>query len=568
MNKESIIVEHKEISDRMLKELSEGSVDSPEWFRTKLLAEQISLSPGFEKLLSLECNNINEYLHQIDAALTALSKMRGRALLADEVGLGKTIEAGIILKELIIRGLVKKVLILVPASLTVQWKDEMQSKFFVPFIINKSVNGWAENDKVIASIDLAKRASHAKIITSLNYDLVIVDEAHRLRNRSSLAWTFINAIKRKYMLLLTATPIHNDLSELYSLITLLKPGLLKTYRSFRQKYVDPNYPLNPVNGSELKALLSDVMIRNRRTSVGIKFPPRTAYTYNVELSKEEWQLYIAVTGFIRSVASSGSEALMLGLLQREVCSSAEAAKSTLNKLSNTSKMSEGKKIHIKRLIELAEKVDNNAKVNAVCKIIEKAEDKVIIFTEFTATQKIIVDALINRGIKAAYYNGSMTLGEKNAVIDSFRDDKQVLVSTESGGEGRNLQFCNVMINYDLPWNPMLIEQRIGRIHRLGQTREVFIFNLASKNTIEAYILDLLANKIKMFELVVGELDLILGDMEAKNSFESILRKICLDSKSDSEMKIKLEEFGDSLSEARARFDQIKEAETIVSKLFE
>ncbi|MHB1457093.1 MAG: DEAD/DEAH box helicase [Armatimonadota bacterium] len=562
------IIEYDELASlNLLKALSDGAADSPDWFRLRMMAEIVSLSPGFDKLLSLDSNNINEYPHQVDAVLTALRKMRGRALLADEVGLGKTIEAGIILKELILRGLAKKILILVPASLTGQWQEEMFTKFNLDFVVNTTSDGWTESDKIIASLDLAKRPEHAAKIVAGNYDLLIIDEAHRLRNRTSQAWTFVNSINRKYMLLLTATPVHNDMSELYSLITLLKPGLLKTYRSFRQRYVNPNNPLRPVNGAELKALLSEVMIRNRRSSVSVKFPPRTAYTYNMKLSGAEWELYSAVTGFIRASRPTATDLLSLSLLQREVCSSASSAKSTLDKLASAPGIAPGKAEHLRQIADMAGKVTECSKVEGVCKIVEKAQDKVIVFTEFIESQKLIMEALKGRGISAVEFNGSLTVCEKNAAITAFKGDTQVLVSTESGGEGRNLQFCNVMINYDLPWNPMLIEQRIGRIHRLGQTREVFIFNLASHNTIESYILDLLANKIKMFELVVGELDLILGNMETKDTFESALRKIWIQSTSDNEIKSKLDDFGKKLSSARARFAEIKEAETIVSKLF-
>lgn len=563
-----IVIFDENAFEKMLHDLRAGAVDSQDWFDLRMQAEQLALSPGFEKLVSLNCNNIDEYPHQIEAVLIALRRMRGRALLADEVGLGKTIEAGIILKELTMRGLARTVLILVPAPLTQQWQEEMQAKFNEEFVINTSLDGWTENHRIIASIDLAKRPEHAERILQRSYDMLIIDEAHRLRNRTSQAWKFANSVKRKYMLLLTATPVHNDLSELYALVTLLKPGLLKTYRSFKQRYLaDPN-PLKPTNGTELKALLSEVMIRNRRTSVSVNFPPRTAYTYKVKLSKAERDLYSATTSFIRGIEPSTTDLFTLSLLQREVCSSACAAERTLGKLSAATNISEIRKQAICGLADLAKAVPQVSKVEAVCKIVDEAKDKVIIFTEFSASQECIVKALKERGISVTEFRGDLTSAQKNAAIQTFKNETQVLVSTESGGEGRNLQFCNIMINYDLPWNPMLIEQRIGRIHRLGQTREVFVFNLACQNTVEEYILDLLANKINMFELVVGELDLILGTLETKETFEESLRHIWLESKTDSEMKQKLEVFANQLSDARERFSHIKEADVIVSKLFQ
>lgn len=548
--------------------LGSGRTDTPEWFSLRIQAEKAALSPGFDQLLSLDGNNIDEYPHQVDAASTALRRMRGRALLADEVGLGKTIEAGIILKELVVRGLARRVLILVPASLTVQWQEEMRDKFNEDFVVNNSIDGW-QGQRVIASIDLAKRPEHAAEITRQGYDLLIVDEAHRLRNRDSQAWRFVNSVKRKYMLLLTATPVHNELSELYNLVTLVKPGLLKTYKAFRERYVDPNNPRNPVRGAELKGLLSEVMIRNRRSSVSVKFPPRTAYTYSVKLSKSEWELYTAIAGFVRSIQPSATEMLTLSLLQREVCSSAAAAQVTLEKLASTDQQADpDRRRRLTEIAEMARAVTETSKVNAVLKIVERADDKVIVFTEFMESRSRIADALRAAGVSVAEFHGGLGAADKNAAVKAFRGDAQVLVSTESGGEGRNLQFCNVMVNYDLPWNPMLIEQRIGRIHRLGQTREVFVFNLASQNTIEEYILDLLANKIRMFELVVGELDLILGNVEAKESFEGALRRIWLQSRDEREVKAGLAELGERITEARNKFADIKEAEMIVSKIFE
>jgi SNF2 family DNA or RNA helicase len=553
--------------DRILEDLSRGRSDSPEWFRLRLKAEQIALSPGFEQLLSLDLNNIDEYPHQINAVLTALRRMRGRALLADEVGLGKTIEAGIILKELLIRGLVRKALILVPASLTVQWQQEMETKFGEEFTIADDTDDWTK-DRIIASVDLAKRPEHAKEIVAQSWDLLVVDEAHKLRNRQSQGWKFVNSIKRKYILLLTATPVHNDLSELYSLVTLLQPGLLKTYRAFRQRYVDANHPLRAHNWDELKALLSEVMIRNRRTSVSVKFPPRTAYTYQVKLSQEERRLYDAVSQFARGTDAAATDLFTLDLLQREVCSSAAAVKATLDRLTAPDKVDPERAWPLRDLAKLAASVPVASKVEAVGRIVEKADDKVIVFTEFTESQRLISQGLKERGVSFVEFHGGLTAAEKNRAVEAFRNDAQVLVSTESGGEGRNLQFCNVMINYDLPWNPMLIEQRIGRIHRLGQTREVFVFNLAAADTIEAYILDLLSQKIRMFELVVGELDLILGNMETTESFEGTLRDIWFGSKTDDEARRKLDEFGSRIDDARKRFAQIKEAEVVVSKLFE
>ena len=183
---EPIYLSDDDAFEKLQEKLKSGIVEPAEWFKLRNEAEAVALSPGFDTLLSLSANNIDEYQHQIDAALTALRRMRGRVILADEVGLGKTIEAGIILKELLLRGLVKRVLILVPASLTLQWQQEMVEKFNEDFVIAHDSSSWV-NNRVIASIDLAKRSEHASQIQNHDYDLLIIDEAHRLKNRQSMA---------------------------------------------------------------------------------------------------------------------------------------------------------------------------------------------------------------------------------------------------------------------------------------------------------------------------------------------------------------------------------------------
>lgn len=205
------------------------------------------------------------------------------------------------------RGLVRKVLVLVPPALMNQWHEEMKRKFNQDFIrsddpefVKRGPDAWKHYNKVIASISTAKRTSHSRAITELHYDLVVVDEAHHLKNRSTVAWQFVNGLNKKYMLLLTATPVQNSLKELYNLITLLKPGQLKTYPQFRRQFVEDNQGMEVKNADKLKTLLSEVMIRNRRSTVDVKFTKRTAVTRTVPLSEPERQLYTDLSRFIRS----------------------------------------------------------------------------------------------------------------------------------------------------------------------------------------------------------------------------------------------------------------------------
>src|SRR5439155_1560920 len=200
--------------------------------------------------------------------LRVLREMRGRAILADEVGLGKTIEAGLLLKEYAIRGLVRRALILTPASLTGQWREEMESKFELPFAVLRSVGDWERRPLLVASIDTAKRDPHRVWAQRTSWDLVIVDEAHRLKNRLSVNWRFVAGLSKKYMLLLTATPVQNDMDELFNLVSLLKPGALHTYDRFVERYVGSADGRVPAHVPELRDRLRDVMVRNRR---GIAF---------------------------------------------------------------------------------------------------------------------------------------------------------------------------------------------------------------------------------------------------------------------------------------------------------
>src|SRR2546426_3536975 len=259
----------------VLSKVRDGIIeDSGDWvlhYRALLLG----VRSGFDELLCLPLiRGARHYDYQVDTALKVLREMRGRAILADEVGLGKTIEAGIVLKELVVRGLARKVLILTPASLVVQWQEEMTMKFGLDFEIMDEFEDWARHDLVISSIDTAKRDVHREEIERLSYDVVIVDEAHRLKNRATKNWRLVASARQKYILLLTATPVQNDLDELFNVVTLLRPGQLSSYGGFRERFLRRGDRRTPTNPRELRRLLKEVMIRNRRGSVLVLPPPR------------------------------------------------------------------------------------------------------------------------------------------------------------------------------------------------------------------------------------------------------------------------------------------------------
>jgi SNF2 family DNA or RNA helicase len=534
-----------------------GPWDQWELARLGVEAMESRLVHSFDQLQCLpHLPHLTPMPHQIDTARRVLYEMRGRAILADEVGLGKTIEAGLILKEYIIRGLVRKVLILVPASLVLQWVRELNQKFGIQATAQKKEYMWTQVDIVIASMDTAKRDPHRSIVLSQEYDMLIIDEAHKLKNSKTSNYIFVNQIRKKYCLLLTATPVQNDLGELYNLITMLKPGQLGGQGQFQADYVvDKRVPKNEVL---LQQELSKVMIRNRRSDGGIEFTRRHVRNIPLSLSTEEQALYQGVTDFVkgryRDAGSDAGSMLSMVTLQREVCSSRDAVFLTLVNLFKKTPEDSPYRPQIWELVNLIKQITANTKAEKAMELILSLgpKEKVIVFTEYRATQEYLMKFFKDHGLAAVSYRGGMNRGKKDWMMDIFRNRAQIMIATEAGGEGINLQFCHNMINFDLPWNPMRVEQRIGRVHRLGQQSDVFIYNLCTLGTIEEHIVSLLHEKINMFELVIGDLDTILERMEEQSTLESRLQKIILESQNDDEIREHLHSIGTAFHDTRSR----------------
>jgi len=480
------------------------------------------------------------------------------------VGLGKTIEAGMILKEYLIRGLVKKVLVLVPPSLIIQWKDEMDSKFNLQFTTTddraykeEKEDFWKKNNLIIASLNIAKSEKNSKIVAKIEYDMVVVDEAHHLKNRNTLNWKFVNSLKKKFILLLTATPVHNNLMELYNLITLLKPGQLKTPSSFRQSFVLKGDSRVPINREKLRELLSEVMIRNTRSLANINLPKRFATTIKIRLNEDERAFYEVLSNFVKeSYLSNELDKFSATLLQMEAGSSPFAVQSTLSHLKESERLSPQIVDKIEEILH-SFNIQNSRKAEKLMEILSKNNEKIIVFTNYIETQKFLTDKLNSAGIEYSLFNGRLSVQEKEKSINSFQEKTRVLISSEIGGEGKNLHFCNTMINYDLPWNPMRIEQRIGRLHRIGQKRDVFIFNLSAEGTVEDYLLDILDKKINMFELVLGEMDMILGNLNDSRDFSEVIMDIWTHSFNKEDREKKFKELGEELINAKKRYLEIK-----------
>ncbi len=529
------------------------------------------LAPGFDTLLAPgAARDIQLLDYQLATVSHVLKNLRGRALLCDEVGLGKTIEAGLITMEYILRGLARRVLVLTPPSLVEQWRLELQTKFNLDFItydapqFKTAANPWVSFPYIIASLDTAKREPHQSMVLEPVYDLVIVDEAHHLKQQKTLAYQLVSKLKKKYILLLTATPVENELSELFNLITLLQPGQLETSTSFKRKYLTRGDPLKPKNAEDLKKLVREVMIRNRRSDTGAITARRHAEVITVTLSPDEAAFYQRLTTFVRghytaeSVGRSGGVTqFVLKTLQREVGSSIEAVLPTLEKIAAEEAHPHPLRQVCGALAGQAGGVASRAKAVALARLLKTIPDKVVVFTCFRATLRFLVGLLQSEGIQVAQLHGGMRRAEKEEQVQAFAGDARVLVSTETGSEGRNLQFCHCIVNYDLPWNPMRIEQRIGRLHRIGQTRNVSIYNLSAAGTVEAHILELLDAKINMFQLVVGELDMILGNLREKRDFEDIIMDIWASARDESSLQSELSDLGARLFKAKEQYLVVK-----------
>ena len=547
----------------LLASMGQGAADGPRAWFLNGAAHRLSLVQGFDRILSWHSlRGVTRYEHQERTALRVLREMRGRALLADEVGLGKTVEAGIVLKEYAIRGLARKVLILTPPALRTQWQEEMREKFSLDFEILRTVRDWASHPFLLASLDTAKREPHGTAARAVRWDLIIVDEAHRLKNSASRNWRFVAGLHKKYMLLLTATPIQNDMDELFNLISLLKPGQLHTYDEYLSRYVATMDHRVPSRVSELRGRLRGVMVRNRR-GISFTLPPRRVHSLPVRLTAQERRLYDDVTAFVRDAWGGPSGRLPLParltliVLQREIGSSTFATAHTLGKLEHSPLFGFEEQGRLAALRAEADAIRDNVKAEHLRGFLRSTDEKVLVFTQYLRTLEYLRRILEADGYRVAAYHGGLPPRVKDEAVRAFRGDRQIFLSTEAGGEGRNLQFARTLVNYDLPWNPLRIEQRIGRVHRLGQDREVHVVNLWAEDTVEEYLIELLDRKIHMFELVVGELDLILGDLGTRRSFEDLLMDIWALKEAEAR-RAALGRLADSLLKARARYETVRE----------
>lgn len=553
--------------------LANGNPASLENYELTLEGHRIRFKETFESLICLNSlKNVRSFWFQKETARKILKTFHGRALLSDEVGLGKTIEALMVLKEYIQRGMVKSAIILTPTPLVSQWKEEMKVKFGLnfPSTDDTDYRTWDQSfwkeAFILASINIAKSKKNFPIVTQREYDMVIVDEAHHLKDKNTLNWKLVNALKKRFLLLLTATPVENNLMELYNLVTLLKPGQLKTASDFRQKFMTRGDPTDPRNRGHLKDLLGQVMIRNTRALAKIDIPPRFAQTIKVDPDTSEIELYQKITALIKDInkTNGSGHRLLLKNLLAEAGSSPRAVRLTLSRILARQDMLLEHEQRLHAISNLCGSIHTTSKDRLLFKLIRSYPGKKILFVKYHGTLDHVSEFLAGKGISHSLFHGKMDNRSKDEQIQSFKEEKDILVTTEIGGEGRNLQFCHQMLNYDLPWNPMKIEQRIGRIHRIGQEQEVMIYNLCAAESVEDYILEILDRKINMFEMVIGEIDMILGRIKGEQDFSETVYDIWVNSRSEEERKTAFGQLGSMLKRAKTSYQKSKELD---EKLF-
>lgn len=590
--------------------------------------------------------------HQVDAALFAFkSPLSKGALLADEVGLGKTIEAGILLSQKWAERK-KNLLIIVPSSLRKQWNQELWEKFFLPSVIletrsfNSSLkqdmeNPFQRNDKiVICSYQFARNKS--EYAGQIKWDLIIIDEAHRLRNvykpTNKIARNLRETFKDAPKALLTATPLQNSLMELYGLTSFVDKHIFGDEISFKSQY-SSRIGSDEDLYTELKNRLAPVCQRTLRRQVQeyVRYTKRIPITEAFIPKREEQVLYEKISDYLQrenlKALPSSQRQLITLVLRKLLASSTFAIHGALTKMINRLEsilakdieqqkksgteisedfesfedtkeewedegedktlLSETDKISIKEEIaelkefhKLAVSITENAKGESLLKALKvgfkkakqlKAKEKVIIFTESRRTQNYLLDLLgkTQYAEKIVLFNGSnndpqskkiynkwkienkdsdritgsRTADMRSALVDYFKNTAQIMIATEAAAEGINLQFCSFIINYDLPWNPQRIEQRIGRCHRYGQKHDVVVVNfLNKKNEADQRVFQLLSEKFKLFEGVFGASDEVLGSIESGVDFEKRILNIYQKCRTSEDIKKAFDDLQEEMSQ--------------------
>lgn len=604
--------------------------------RLGLQAYALRIAYEFDPFFGLSISRVDPLPHQLTAVYDYLLKLpRIRFLLADDAGAGKTIMAGLLIRELKLRGILERILIVCPANLAFQWQREMGNKFDEKFFVLKGkdvreqygINQWIEHDQVITSLDLAKREEIVKGLEQVHWDLVIVDEAHRMSWAASAPKTArykLGELLRDttdHYLMLTATPHKGDPVNFARFLQLLDQDAYADVHSVQQVMQEHSDEQKRMPCYLRRTKEAMVYFPERQpdgtwdaTKIFTKRIPKTA---NFEIEGDEYALYKEVTTFIKNQSRQAAKSndpraravgFRMTLYQRRLASSARALRQTLENSANRmceqleqartlasqapfstipddeelEEMDEEEREEIQQFIvaitlasnpqDVQQEIDELCRFAARAKALEEAHTEaklsklkdvlhqegffdepskqLLIFTEFKDTLSYLVERLTEWGFKVGTIHGSMPTGssenpEPNSRIFAERQfwqgKTQILVATEAAGEGINLHCCHIMFNYDIPWNPNRLEQRMGRIHRYGQKENCLIFNFVATNTIEGNVLNMLLQKLQTIRDALDDDAVfnVVGDVLPASHIEQVLRQYYAGELGDSDLEDRL-----------------------------
>jgi superfamily II DNA or RNA helicase len=582
-------------------------------FRLGLQAYSLEIAYEFDPYFGLSISRVDPLPHQLEAVYDYMLKLgRVRFLLADDAGAGKTIMAGLLIRELELRGLAERILIVCPANLTFQWQRELKEKFGATFQVIKGhdireqfgINQWLEQHRIITSLDLAKREDILPGLRQVRWDLVIVDEAHRMsaadESHKSLRYKLGELLRdtTDHLLLLTATPHKGDPQNFSLFLQLLDADAYADVKSIREAMNRRRAPFYLRRTKEAMIYFPERQPDGTWAAKPI-FTRRIPHTVTFQIDGDEFALYQEVTQFIKRESRRAAEesndpraraiGFLMSLYQRRLASSAYAVRCSLEKrarrleealkrahelareappdlpdVDELEEMDEAERERVEQMIEAVTLAKNNeqvrreveelrqlaqkaqaveasgkeaklAKLNALLRergFFDNPDQRLLIFTEFKDTLDYLVAQLKAWGFRVGFIHGGMKIGSRNEpgtrlyVEQQFREGAiQVLVATEAAGEGINLQVCNILFNYDIPWNPNRLEQRMGRIHRYGQRKDCLIFNFVAANTIEGRVLEQLLEKLQKIRDALDDDAVfnVVGEVLTPAHIERVLR---------------------------------------------